>query len=211
VIGECQFARYFGLSTEPIYSTIHGLSDFILKTYRVEVKTFASETKKPNKRCTLLVTVDDAREIPCDFYVLWSVNTDTRKDFPVGWATQHEVLTAPQGVWSQRTGLLNYGVARKKLRPLHELDAYIMRLHVIEQLDDGRTLTVNWDTSHVLAAIKIDDTPHDYVYRGRQNGLDRWFTVSDPDTPHVTYKDAVIACTKRAARDAGIGLRVPAS
>lgn len=211
-MGECLFAKYFKLPTDTVYSTLAGLADFMLHDYRIEVKTFAAETAKPNKRCTLLVTVDDAHDIPCDFYVLWSVNIDdVTKSFPVGWTTQHGILTAPVGIWSQKTGLLNHGVDRKNLRPLHELDAYIMRLSVIEQLADGRTMTVRWDTSHLFAAVTIDDDPQDYVYRGNRGGEHHWFSVFDPETPYPSYKDAVTAIATRASLGDGPGRRVAAT
>lgn len=189
-----------------------GLADFVLRGYRIEVKTFAAELRKPNKRCTLLVTVDDAHTINCDFYVLWSVCTDDPKQqYAIGWADRHQVLTAPIGVWSKKTGLLNYGVDRNKLRPLHELDAHIMRLNVIEQLPDGRTMNIAWDTAHILAAVSVDGAPQDYVYRGGRGKDYRWYTVSDPDLSHPTYKDAVAAATRHLSDPPGGNLDVAAT
>lgn len=174
VIGECQFARFARLSTEPIYATISGLADFIWHDQRIEVKTFGYRPEKPKRACSLLVRVDEARDTPYDIYVLWHVNVITREDFPVGWATHHDLVTAPIMVQSRRTNYENYTIPRQSLRKPFHLEAHLRGLRSTVQTTSGYTANISWDASRLSASLSVDGREFDGVYQGADTN---WFTL----------------------------------
>lgn len=111
---------------------------------------------------------------PYDFYVLWHVNVVTRENFPVGWATYYDLVTAPIMVQSRRTEYENYTLPRTQLRPPHHLEAYIRALRSTVQTTSGYTADITWDASRLTASLSVDGKEFDGVYQGAG---ERWSTL----------------------------------
>lgn len=190
VIGECQFARFARLSTEPIYATVSGLADFLWHDQRIEVKTFGYRPDKPKRTCSLLVRVEEAIDTPYDLYVLWHVDVATRANFPVGWATRFQLVTAPVAVQSRRTEYENYTVPRKELRPMHHLEAYVRGLRHTAQTTSGNEAEVIWDSSRLTARLVFGGREFDGVYQGDDG---KWFALNG-DVAFADSGLAIAAC-----------------
>lgn len=191
IIGECEFARFAGLSVASIYSTQSGDADFVYEGYQVEVKAFAFDPRRPNRSCSLLVRVEDIAEIPSDFYVLWSVNIADMTNHPVGWATYHDVKTAKTGVLSEKTGYVNHIVPKNKLRPLRDFKPWVTGLRTMQELPDGRIATITWDTSRLSARIETTDTRDVYLYRGNSGQSMPWYSTLTTDHAFANAQSAV--------------------
>lgn len=198
VIAECEFARAFGLDVAPIYAAEHGVPDFRLGRWRVEVKAFAFDQTRPTRRSSLAVRVEHYKDNPSDIYVLWSVNPRNGETFPLGWATSYDFATLGRvGKLSEETGYINWIIPSHRLRRFDELRGYLMRLRELRTLDDGRTLAIDWWVSRQSAAVSIDDATKAYIYRVHRPEGETWCVCGlgeqNPVGAYQSYKEGVRA------------------